>query len=102
MSTHRHIDPSSRNVNIKLDLLNPTIICRPIEYFETPLQLPVVASYLNKLQFIEQINDRVTWDSTQWKYSPGILAQLLVLLPFVSANKKVSLSRIHEGYARPR
>lgn len=99
MSTHRHIDPSSRNVNIKLNLLNPTIICRPIEYFETPLQLPVVASYLNKLQFIEQINDRVTWDSTQWKYSPGILAQLLVLLPFVSANKKVSLSRIHEAYA---
>ena len=50
MSTHRHIDPSSRSVNIKLDLVNPSITCRPIEYFETPLQLPVVASYLNKLE----------------------------------------------------
>ena len=99
MSNCRHIDPSPQSANIKRDLLNPTIICRPREYLETPLQLSVVASYLNKLRFKEQINERVTWDSKQWKYSPGILAQLLVLLPFVSANKKVSLSRIHEAYA---
>ena len=35
----------------------------------------------------------------QWKYSPGILAQLLVIATFIPANKKTALSQIHQVYA---
>ncbi|HWQ42507.1 MAG TPA: IS1634 family transposase [Desulfosporosinus sp.] len=59
----------------------------------------IIAGYLNRLHFIDQVNKIVEWDETQWKYSPGVLAQLLVLLPFVSALRKIPLSRIHESYS---
>jgi transposase len=65
----------------------------------TPLPLVVIASYLNRLDFIETINRNVRWDPAQWKYSPGILAQLLVIATFIPANKKTALSQIHQVYA---
>jgi transposase len=65
----------------------------------TPLPLLVIASYLNRLDFIETINRNVRWDPAQWKYSPGILAQLLVIATFIPANKKTALSQIHQVYA---
>ena len=65
----------------------------------TPLPLLVIASYLNRLDFKESINRNVRWDPTQWKYSPGVLSQLLVIATFIPANKKTALSRIHQVYA---
>jgi len=47
----------------------------------------------------ESINRYVKWDPAQWKYSPGVLAQLLVIAVFIQANKKIALSRIHQVYA---
>ena len=64
----------------------------------TPLQLIVVATYLNRLDFKESINRHVRWDATQWKYSPGVLAQLLVIATLIPAAKKIALSRIHQAY----
>ncbi|MBP9007390.1 MAG: hypothetical protein BWY45_00225 [Euryarchaeota archaeon ADurb.Bin294] len=64
-----------------------------------PLSLLVIASYLNRLRFKEIINEQLRWDPTQWKYSPGILAQIMVLSVFVPSRKKVGLSRIHEAFA---
>ena len=64
----------------------------------TPLQLIVIATYLNRLDFKERINRHVRWDATQWKYSPGVLAQLLIIATFIPANKKIALSRIHQAY----
>ena len=64
-----------------------------------PLSLLVIASYLNRLRFKEIINERLRWDPTQWKYSPGVLAQIMVLSVFVPSRKKVALSRIHEAFA---
>jgi len=64
-----------------------------------PLSLLVIASYLNRLRFIEIINERLRWDPEQWKYSPGVLAQLLVLVAFIPSRKKIALSRIHEAFA---
>lgn len=64
-----------------------------------PLSLLVIASYLNRLRFIEIINERLRWDPDQWKYSPGVLAQLLVLATFIPSRKKIALSRIHEAFA---
>jgi hypothetical protein len=64
----------------------------------TPLPLIVIATYLNRLDFKESINGYVKWDTTQWKYSPGALAQLLVIATFIPANKKIALSRIPQAY----
>lgn len=64
----------------------------------TPLPLIVIATYLNRLDFKESINRYVKWDPAQWKYSPGVLAQLLVIAVFIPANKKVALSRIRQVY----
>jgi transposase len=65
----------------------------------TPLSLILIATYLNRLKFKENINRYVKWDPAQWKYSPGVLAQLLVIAVFIPANKKVALSRMHQVYA---
>jgi len=65
----------------------------------TPLPLIVIATYLNRLDFKESINDYVKWDPAQWKYSPGVLAQLLVIAVFIPANKKIALSRFRQVYA---
>ncbi|MCX6674511.1 MAG: IS1634 family transposase [Methanothrix sp.] len=65
----------------------------------TPLSLILIATYLNRLNFKESINRYVKWDPAQWKYSPGVLAQLLVIAVFIPANKKVALSRMHQIYA---
>jgi transposase len=65
----------------------------------TPLPLVVIATYLNRLDFKESINRYVKWDPAQWKYSPGVLAQLLVIAVFIQANKKIALSRIRQVYA---
>jgi hypothetical protein len=82
----------------KRDLSN--IICSSHQLSDrTPIQLLVIASYLNRLKFFETINAQVRWDKKQCKYSPGVLAQLLVLFPFVSALLKIPLSRIHEVYS---
>lgn len=64
-----------------------------------PLSLLVISSYLNRLRFKEIINERLRWDPDQWKYSPGVLAQLLVLATFLPSRKKIALSRIHEAFA---
>jgi len=65
----------------------------------TPLPLIVIATYLNRLDFKESINGYVKWDPAQWKYSPGVLAQLLVIAVFIQANKKIALSRFCQVYA---
>lgn len=64
-----------------------------------PLSLLVITSYMNRLRFKEILNERLRWDPKQWKYSPGVLAQLLVLVAFIPARKKIALSRIHEAFA---
>ena len=65
----------------------------------TPLPLIVIATYLNRLDFKGYINRHVKWDPAQWKYSPGVLAQLLVIAVFIQTNKKIALSRIRQVYA---
>lgn len=65
----------------------------------TPLQLLVIATYLNRLSFIDHINSLLDWDEKQWKFSPGILAQLLVLVPFIPYRKKVAISAISTAYS---
>ena len=65
----------------------------------TPFPLIIIASYLNRLHFKEIINSRVRWDRDQWKFSPGVLAQLMIIAAFIPAIKKIALSRIGEAYS---
>ena len=65
----------------------------------TPLSLLVIASYLNRLDFKGSINRFLRWDPTQWKYSPGLLSQLLVLATFIPAGKKIALSGMSQAFS---
>jgi len=65
----------------------------------TPLPLILVASYLNRLHFKEIINSRVRWAKDKWKFSPGVLAQLMIIATFIPSNKKIALSRIGDAYS---
>ncbi|MGV8108562.1 IS1634 family transposase [Methanospirillum sp.] len=100
MSRRRQpIIPSARKRTLKQDLSNIIRGSHRIYENRTPIQLLIIASYMNRLKFIETINAQVRWDEKHCKFSPGVLAQLLVLLPFVSALRKIPLSRIHEAYS---
>ncbi|MFY9546657.1 MAG: hypothetical protein WAQ44_09165, partial [Candidatus Methanoculleus thermohydrogenotrophicum] len=50
---------------------------------QTPLTATVVASFLDRIEFVETINAALTWDQSQWRVSPGNLAKAIVLLPFI-------------------
>lgn len=91
-------NPSARLRTLKHDL-SKSVRSSQEHGGRTPVQLLIVASYLNRLKFIETINNSVRWDENQWKFSPGVLAQLMVLLPFTPSFSKIPLSRIHERYS---
>ena len=94
---HQPVNPSARIRSLK-NSLSDIIHSSESHSDRTPLQLLIIASYLNRLKFIETVNNHVCWDKTQCKFSPGVLAQLLVLLPFIPSFSKIPLSRIHERY----
>ena len=95
---HHSVKSSARMRTLKNDL-SKIIRSSQAHSDRTPLQLLIIASYLNRLKFIETVNNHVCWDKTQCKFSPGVLAQLLVLLPFIPSFSKIPLSRIHERYS---
>ena len=59
-----------------------------------------MANYLNRLGFIDYVNRRLTWDPTQCKFSPGVLAQLLILIPFIPSQRRISLFAVPHMYAK--
>jgi transposase len=65
---------------------------------KTPFALVAMANYLNRLNFINYINNRLSWDETQCKFSPGVLAQLLVLVPFILGQRRIALYAIPQAY----
>jgi len=67
---------------------------------KTPFPLVGMANYLNRLDFINYINNRLSWDETQCKFSPGVLAQLLVLVPFIPAQRRIALYAIPHAYEK--
>jgi len=89
---------SARKMNAIRRQFNQIVLDSNDLSLRTPFPLLVIATYLNRLNFKEFINSRLRWDQAQWKYSPGVLAQLMVIATFIPANKKIALSRIHEAY----
>jgi transposase len=70
------------------------------DVMRTPVPLVIMANYLNRLGFIDYINRRLIWDPSQCKFSPGVLAQLLVLIPFIPSQRRISLFAIPHIYAK--
>jgi transposase len=66
---------------------------------EISLVMLLMANYLNRLHFIDYINTHVSWDPRHCKYSPGVLAQLFVLLLFIEGQNRVALYSISDAYA---
>ena len=67
---------------------------------ETPLPLIIMAIYLNHFGFIEFINARIPCFPIHCKYSPGVLAQLLVLVHFIPSYTRISLVSIFSVYEK--
>ncbi|MBA7482231.1 IS1634 family transposase ISTth3 [subsurface metagenome] len=65
---------------------------------QTPLIAIVVASFLDRIGFVECIDSMLTWDPTQWRVSPGNLAKAIVLLPFIYAGPRLPIYSIFEHY----
>ncbi len=65
---------------------------------QTPLPALIVASFLDKIGFVEYIDAMVTWDPTQWQVSPGNLAKALVLVPFIHSGPRLPIYSIAEYY----
>lgn len=65
---------------------------------QTPLIAIVVASFLDRLGFVEFINSVITWDQSQWRVSPGNLAKSIVLLPFIYPGPRLPICSIFEHY----
>lgn len=63
----------------------------------TPVTVFVAQQYLEKLGFVDLINDHVAWDAKQWQVSPGVLAESVVLSTFMT-NCRSPLYRIASLY----
>ena len=64
----------------------------------TPLIAVVVASFLDRIEFVETINAALTWDQSQWRVSPGNLAKAIVLLPFIYPGSRLPIYSISDRY----
>ncbi len=62
----------------------------------TPLIALVVRSILDKIGFVELVNETVSWDQNQCSISPGNRALALVLLPFLSTKQRVALVHVSQ------
>lgn len=58
----------------------------------------VVASFLDRIEFVETINTALTWDQSQWRVSPGNLGKAIVLLPFIHSGSRLPIYSIFEHY----
>jgi|CZCB01.1.fsa_nt_gi hypothetical protein len=65
---------------------------------QTPLIAIVVASYLDRLGFVEYIDSMLTWDPTQWRVSPGNLAKAMVMVPFIQSGPRLPIYSVSEHY----
>lgn len=65
---------------------------------QTPLIAIVVASYLDRLGFVEYIDSMLTWDQSQWRVSPGNLAKAMVIVPFIQSGPRLPIYSIPEHY----
>jgi transposase len=79
-------------------LIQQTAEKRHLVASETPLTATVVASFLDRIEFVETINAALTWDQSQWRVSSGNLGKAIVLLPFIHSGSRLPIYSIFEHY----
>lgn len=65
---------------------------------QTPLLAIIVSLFLDKIGFVEYIDEMIKWDKKQWRVSPGILAKSIVLVPFIYPGPRLPICGISEYY----
>ena len=48
-------------------------------------------AFMEKINFVEIINDAIVWDENQWQVSPGVLLKAVVLNTFTNARAPLYL-----------
>lgn len=61
----------------------------------TPINVLLANRFLKEINFVDWINERVTWDSKQCKVSPGQLAKSIVLSTFTQIRQPLSRIGTH-------
>ena len=89
------LPPPSRSLNT---IIQQAVDHQWVTVSQTPLPALIVASFLDKIGFVEYIDAMVTWDPTQWQVSPGNLAKTLVLAPFIHSGPCLPIYSIAEYY----
>ena len=89
------LPPPSRSLNT---IIQQAVDHQWVTVSQTPLPALIVASFLDKIGFVEYIDAMVTWDPTQWQVSPGNLAKALVLVPFIHSGPRLPIYSIAEYY----
>ncbi len=79
-------------------LIQQTAEKRHLVASQTPLTATVVASFLDRIEFVETLNTALTWDQSQWRVSPGNLGKAIVLLPFIYSGSRLPIYSIFEHY----
>jgi len=80
------------------DLIKDAETANERDIVQTPLLAIIVATFLDRLNFVSFINSVVKWDEKQWRVSPGNLAKAIVLTPFLCIGARIPLYSIHENF----
>ena len=67
------------------------------ETFITPLPIVAASQYLDKIGFIDMVNQHVCWDPAHCNLSPGMLAKSVVLSTFTE--KRAALYHIATSFS---
>jgi len=75
----------------KLKIKQPTTRKKTV-----PLTMAVANAIINELNFVDQINQTITYNQTHWNISPGTLAKILVMSTFTDI--RIPLTRIAQRF----
>jgi len=64
-------------------------------YF-TPYIFLLVKLYAERFHLVDYINEKVRWDKTQWKVSPGTLALCLIYMMFMTEKGRIPFYKVAE------
>ena len=89
---------SYKSKKVLKDLLKGAIKKEESGDKRTPLTAIIVACFLDRLNFVEFLNEHLKWDSRQWRVSPGNLAKAIVLVPFLNNGPRIAIQAINEQF----
>jgi transposase len=67
---------------------------------ETNLCILAVNNILNKMNFGSLFNQAITWDEKQWSVTPADLAKSVILLPYLTEERRIPLYLMNQSYSK--